>query len=203
MLEGSHLPGVMPKNQSRLWLRRCHRRQLPHTGVSARLEPLAFPYQHEPRVRTCPKSLHRLLTNIDGHRPLSTPQRPLSLRGGNRSSCPLTVIQHSKEAAAATGCMGGAQASTRIARRIGRQDRRQPPLCPVLGHCASRSTAAIILPAAAPFSTFPAARARRSSQPERRSSSPSNAVLRSDHHPPETFTRTSGNDRSGATPSWR
>ena len=40
--------GRYTENQSRLWLRRCHRRQLPHTGVSARLEPLAFPYQHEP-----------------------------------------------------------------------------------------------------------------------------------------------------------
>jgi hypothetical protein len=29
---GSHLRGVKPKNQSRLWLRRCHRRQLPHTS---------------------------------------------------------------------------------------------------------------------------------------------------------------------------
>jgi hypothetical protein len=47
---------LCPKNQSRLWLRRCHRRQLPHTGVSARLEPLAFPYQHEPRLEPDPKA---------------------------------------------------------------------------------------------------------------------------------------------------
>jgi len=91
MLEGSRLPGVMPKNRSRLRLRRCHRRQLPHTGVSARLEPRVFPISMSPRLRTRPKSLHGLLINIDidGHRPLSTPQRPLSLRGGNRCSCPL------------------------------------------------------------------------------------------------------------------
>jgi hypothetical protein len=56
MLEGSRLRGVMPKNQSRLWLRRCHRRQLPHTGVSVRLEPLAFPYQHEPPPEPDPKA---------------------------------------------------------------------------------------------------------------------------------------------------
>ena len=56
MLEESHLPGVMPKSQSHLWLRRCHRRQLPHTGVSARLEPLTFPYQSEPRLELDPKA---------------------------------------------------------------------------------------------------------------------------------------------------
>ena len=56
MLEGSHLRGVMPKNQSRLWLRRCHRRQHPHTGVSVRLEPLAFPYQHEPPPKNLAQS---------------------------------------------------------------------------------------------------------------------------------------------------
>src|ERR1700730_4001534 len=50
-----------------------------------------------PRLRTWPKALHRLLINIDidGRRPLSTPQRPLSLRGGNRSSCPKAVIARS------------------------------------------------------------------------------------------------------------
>jgi hypothetical protein len=48
-----------------------------------------------PRLRTWPKALHRLLINIDidGRRPLSTPQRPLSLRGGNRSSCPLSDLR--------------------------------------------------------------------------------------------------------------
>jgi hypothetical protein len=56
MLEGSRLRGVMPKNHSRLWLRRCHCRQLPHTGVSARLEPLAFPYQHEPPPKNLAQS---------------------------------------------------------------------------------------------------------------------------------------------------
>jgi hypothetical protein len=65
MLEGSRLRGVMPKNHSPLWLRRCHRRQLPHTGVSACLEPLAFPYQHEPPPKnlaqkpTSPTHQHR------------------------------------------------------------------------------------------------------------------------------------------------
>ena len=56
MLEGSRLRGVMPKNHSRLWLRRCHCRQLPHTGVSARLAPLAFPYQHEPPPKNLAQS---------------------------------------------------------------------------------------------------------------------------------------------------
>src|SRR6266480_5012656 len=42
-------------------------RQLLHTGVSARLEPLAFPYPHAPpAIRTQPRSLRRLLINIDG-----------------------------------------------------------------------------------------------------------------------------------------
>jgi hypothetical protein len=44
------LRDVMPKNQSRLWLRRGHHRQLPHARMSARLEPLAFPYRREPRL---------------------------------------------------------------------------------------------------------------------------------------------------------
>jgi ABC-type amino acid transport substrate-binding protein len=35
----------------------------------------------------------RLLINIDGHGPLSTSQRPLSLHGGNRSSCPSTDLR--------------------------------------------------------------------------------------------------------------
>jgi hypothetical protein len=41
----SRLRGVMPRNKSRLWLRRCHRRQLPHARMSASLEPLPFPYR--------------------------------------------------------------------------------------------------------------------------------------------------------------
>jgi hypothetical protein len=44
MLEGPKRE--LRKNQSRLWLHGCHRRQLPHTGMSARLE-LAFPDQNE------------------------------------------------------------------------------------------------------------------------------------------------------------
>jgi hypothetical protein len=54
----------MPKNHSRLWLRRCHRRQLPHTGVSARLEPLASrismsPAQNLNEKPTSPAHQHR------------------------------------------------------------------------------------------------------------------------------------------------
>lgn len=54
MLEGPE--GKLPmrryaENESRLWLRGCHRRQLAHTGISARLEPLTFPDQHEPPLK--------------------------------------------------------------------------------------------------------------------------------------------------------
>ena len=92
MLEGSHLPGVMPKNRSRLRLRRCHRRQLPHTGVSARLGPRAFPYQHEPPPKNLPQ---KPTSPTHQHRrpPFAfDPTRPLSLRGRNGSSCPIPVI---------------------------------------------------------------------------------------------------------------
>jgi hypothetical protein len=44
------------------------------------------------RVANLTQSLRRLLMNIDGHGPLSTPQQPLSFRGANRSSCPFSAI---------------------------------------------------------------------------------------------------------------
>ncbi len=89
----------MPKNRSRLWLRRRHRRQLPHTGVSARLEALAFPYQHEPPPKnltqkpTSPTHQHRLPPSAFDPTTAAQPSRreplfmPLSsrcLRGGKR-----------------------------------------------------------------------------------------------------------------------
>jgi hypothetical protein len=64
-------------------------------SVSADLDPrLDAQTVDRPRTLSCSRcargrrrnSSH---INIYGHGPLSTPQRPLSLRGGNRSSCPL------------------------------------------------------------------------------------------------------------------
>ena len=48
--------GRHTENQSCLWLRRCHRRQLPHMGVSARSEPLAFRISLSPRLEIDPKA---------------------------------------------------------------------------------------------------------------------------------------------------
>jgi hypothetical protein len=45
-VEGRHLRALYRKTSPSLAPPR-HRRQLPHTAVSARLEPLALPYQHE------------------------------------------------------------------------------------------------------------------------------------------------------------
>jgi hypothetical protein len=95
-----------------------HRRQLPHTAVSARLEPLAFPYQHEPSPKNLTQKPTSPTLNIDGHRPLSTPQRPLSLCSGNRSSCPIARVHCSPSRrsrwAESVGFIAGTRGTARV-----------------------------------------------------------------------------------------
>ena len=80
-----------------------------------------------PRLRTSPKALHRLLINIDidGRRPLSTPQRPLSLRGGNRCSCPLAVILLHWSRLSPLGCKAVVRFRPIVARGMPFADRRR------------------------------------------------------------------------------
>ena len=69
-----------------------HRRQLPHTAVSARLEPLAFPYQHE----ASPKNLTQKPTSpTHQHRrppPAFDPTTAAQPSQREPSSCPIADL---------------------------------------------------------------------------------------------------------------